>query len=143
MTDIRNQQKDGALAYLLLRATIGINIFMHGASRILAGVSSFSDGLVVLFKQTPLPVGFVHLFGLGLPWAEAVVGLLVLAGAKTRLALIAGSLLILSLTFGVGLRQDWQAAGLQLTYAIVYAVLLAFRGYNLFAVDALLERNHK
>ena len=113
---------------------------MHGASRILAGVSSFADGLVAMFKQTPLPVGFVHLFGLALPWADAVVGLLVLAGAKTRLALIAGSLLILSLTFGAGLRQDWQAAGLQLTYAIVYAVLLAFRGYNLFSVDALLEK---
>jgi hypothetical protein len=29
-------------AYLLLRTTIGLNIFIHGASRILAGASLFA-----------------------------------------------------------------------------------------------------
>ena len=130
-----------AMAYLLLRVILGVNIFMHGASRILSGVSAFADGMVNMFHQTALPSGFVHLFGVSLPWIEAVLGFLLVAGFKTRLVLIVGFLLILALTFGVTLRQDWQSAGLQLIYAVIYAVLLAFREYNLVSVDRLLRKN--
>ncbi|HTZ60909.1 MAG TPA: MauE/DoxX family redox-associated membrane protein [Acidobacteriaceae bacterium] len=138
MTDQQSRRGDGAMAYLLLRAVIGLNILMHGISRIHAGLSTFADGMVGMFKQTPLPGPLVHVFGLSLPWAEAVIGFMLLTGAGTRVALIVASLMILCLTFGVGLRQDWQVAGLQLTYVLIYAVLLAFREYNLFSVDAFL-----
>jgi thiosulfate dehydrogenase (quinone) large subunit len=141
MTNTTDRQKDAALAYLLLRATIGTNIFIHGLSRILAGPSHFADALVPAFQHTLLPAGFVRLFALVLPWAESIVGLLVLVGIRTRLALVAGSLLILSLTFGSTLNQDWESAGLHLIYAIVYASLLAFRYHNSFSADGLLQRN--
>ena len=36
MTSATNHDKDAALGYLLLRVTIGTNIFIHGLSRILA-----------------------------------------------------------------------------------------------------------
>jgi len=81
----------------------------------------------------------VRLFALALPWAESIVGLLVLVGIRTRFVLVAGSLLILTLTFGATLNQDWESAGLQLIYATVYASLLAFRNYNTFSVDELLQ----
>jgi thiosulfate dehydrogenase [quinone] large subunit len=81
----------------------------------------------------------VRLFALALPWAESIVGLLVLLGFRARLALVAGSLLILTLTFGATLNQDWESAGLQLIYATVYALLLAFRHHNTFSVDGLLQ----
>jgi len=141
MTHTANRQKDAALAYFLLRVTIGTNIFMHGFSRILAGPSHFADALVATFRHTPLPSGFVRLFALTLPCAESVVGLLVVMGVGTRLTFVAGSLLILTLTFGATLNQDWDSAGLQLIYAAVYASLLAFRHHNTFSIDALLERN--
>jgi thiosulfate dehydrogenase [quinone] large subunit len=141
MTHTANRQKDAALAYFLLRVTIGINIFTHGLSRILAGPSRFADALVPAFQHAPLPPGFVHLFALALPWVESAVGLFVLIGIRTRLALVAGSLLILTLTFGATLNQDWESAGLQLIYAAVYASLLAFRHYNTFSIDALLEKS--
>jgi thiosulfate dehydrogenase [quinone] large subunit len=83
----------------------------------------------------------VRLFALALPWAESIVGLLVLVGIRTRLALVAGSLLILTLTFGATRNQDWESAGLQLIYATVYASLLAFRHHNAFSADELLRRN--
>jgi len=141
MTHTANRQKDAALAYFLLRVTIGTNIFIHGLSRNQAGPSHFADALVPAFQHAPLSSGFVRLFALSLPWAESVVGLLVLAGIRTRLALAAGSLLILTLTFGATLNQDWESAGLQLIYAAVYASLLAFRHYNTFSIDALLEQD--
>jgi thiosulfate dehydrogenase (quinone) large subunit len=83
----------------------------------------------------------VRLFALALPWAESIVGLLVLVGIRTRFALVAGSLLILTLTFGATLNQDWESAGLQLIYAIVYTSLLGFRHHNAFSVDGLLQSN--
>jgi thiosulfate dehydrogenase [quinone] large subunit len=139
MTSSTNRYKDTALGYLLLRATIGTNIFIHGLSRILAGPSHFVDALVPAFQHAPLPAGFVRLFALALPWAESIVGLLVLVGIRTRIALVAGSLLILTLTFGATLNQDWESAGLQLIYATVYASLLPFRNHNTFSVDELLQ----
>jgi thiosulfate dehydrogenase [quinone] large subunit len=67
--DGRNPQ-DIAIAYLLLRATMGLNIFMHGLSRILAGTAAFAAAMVPMFRQTVLPRG------------EAVLGLLVLMGLR-------------------------------------------------------------
>ena len=129
--------RDRALAYLFLRATLGVNIFFHGLSRILAGSAAFTAALVQQFHATPLPSGMVSAFAHALPWVEAVIGLLVLLGAATRFALCAGALLILVLTFGSTLHQDWDVAGLQLIYAAVYAALLAFRNSNAFSVDGL------
>jgi thiosulfate dehydrogenase [quinone] large subunit len=119
--------RDVATAYLLLRTTIGLNIFIHGASRILAGASLFAGSLVPMFQKTILPAWSVYGFGLAVPWVEAILGFLVLVGLRTRSALIGGSTLIFVLTFGSTLRQDWESAGLQLIYAGIDAALLSYR----------------
>jgi thiosulfate dehydrogenase (quinone) large subunit len=131
---------DFVLAYPLLRITLGINIALHGISRILAGPASFAAGLTKQFAGTALPHFAVQGFGYALPWLEAVIGLLVLLGAVTRVALVAGALLMAVLTFGSALHQDWDVAGLQLIYALVYFVLIGFRRYNGFSVDGFFNR---
>ena len=90
---------------------------------------------VTLFAKTPLPPASVYFYAASLPFAEAIIGLFVLFGVASRYAYLAGGLLILSLTFGSTLRQDWESAGLQLIYALLYAILLATRDYNKFSVD--------
>jgi thiosulfate dehydrogenase (quinone) large subunit len=130
-----------ALAFLLVRLTLGLNICMHGVSRIAAGPATFANSLVPMFQNTPLPAWSVHVFGLILPWAEAILGFLLLLGFCTRLALVTGSLLILVLTFGTTLRQDWSTAGVQLIYAVVYAALLALDRWNDYSLDRLLSRS--
>jgi thiosulfate dehydrogenase [quinone] large subunit len=130
-------QTDIAIAYLLLRVTIGINLCVHGVSRILGGPSAFAQSLIPLFQKTLLPAGAVFGFGLALPWVEAILGLLVLIGVRTRFALIASAVLLAMLTFGSTLRQDWESAGLQLIYASVYAALLAFRSKNTYSLDSV------
>jgi thiosulfate dehydrogenase [quinone] large subunit len=112
-----------------------MNIAVHGVSRINMGVRSFAEGLVPLFAKTPLPPGTVYAYAAALPFAEAAIGLFVLVGFESRYAYVLGLLLILSLTFGATLRQDWESAGLQLIYALTYAGLLAFREYNSLSVD--------
>lgn len=128
---------DTNLAYFLLRATLGLNICLHGVSRILQGPGVFANSLVGSFHKTLLPDWSVHVFGIGLPWIEMLLGGLVFFGVSLRLALLGGSLLICLLTFGSSLIQDWNAAGLQLVYAMVYAGLLAFRTKDCLSVDFL------
>jgi len=55
MTNTTNRQQDGAPGYLLLRATIGTNICIHGLTRLLAGLSHLADKLVPAFQHTLLP----------------------------------------------------------------------------------------
>jgi thiosulfate dehydrogenase (quinone) large subunit len=76
-----------------------------------------------------------------LPWAEAILGFLLLIGFCTTVVLFAGSLLILVLTFGTTLRQDWNTAEIQLVYAAVYAALLALVRWNDYSVDRLIARS--
>jgi thiosulfate dehydrogenase [quinone] large subunit len=131
---------DKRTAYTLLRVTLGVNLAMHGVSRLIAGSAEFAGKLVGQFAHAPLPPSLVYLFGRNLPWVEAFFGLLLLIGLRTRAAIIGGSLLILVLTFGSTLVQDWQAASTQLLYAAVYAVLLFLLRFNGWSVDAALER---
>ncbi len=132
---------DLSVAYALLRITLGVNIAVHGVSRIMAGTAGFAASLTSQFAGTPLPHFAVQGFGYVLPLAEAVIGLAVLLGLFTRVALIAGALVMVALTFGTCLRQDWNVAGLQLIYSTVYFILIGFLRYNAFSMDALFLRN--
>ncbi|MGB7171730.1 MAG: DoxX family protein [Acidobacteriaceae bacterium] len=127
---------DRRIAYALLRVFLGVNIAIHGVSRLSAGPAVFQGKIDAQFAHAPLPHAAVAAFALLLPWAETIVGLFVLLGAATRLALIGGALLMIVLTFGSGLVQDWPVAGIQLTYAIAYALLLFLRSYNGWSIDA-------
>jgi thiosulfate dehydrogenase [quinone] large subunit len=133
--DVRaHRLDDRPLAYVVLRVTLGLNIFMHGFSRVLAGVGKFVDSMNTMFQNTPLPITIVQPFAYALPWLEAGIGLLIVIGFRTREALVAGALLMLALTFGTALRQDWDVAGLQLLYSAVYAALIAGLRYNSLSV---------
>jgi thiosulfate dehydrogenase [quinone] large subunit len=66
---------------------------------------------------------------------EAVVGAAVAAGYRTRTALIAGATLMLVLMFGSALRQDWSTVVIQLTYSLIYCVLLAGAQVDRYCLD--------
>ena len=131
---------DGRIAYAILRFTLGINIALHGITRVVNGPGGFAEFLTKQFQDTPIPSFIVGAFGHTLPWVETAIGLLVLAGLATRFALIAGGLLMAALTFGTTLRQDFATAALQLTYSIAYFVLLSLRARNGFSLDAWLHK---
>jgi hypothetical protein len=56
--------------------------------------------------NAPLPRFLVHLVAVVLPWCEGAVGLLMILGLWTSVALIAGSLLMLMLQIGTCLAQN-------------------------------------
>src|ERR1700677_2087002 len=104
------ESSDERLAYALLRAVVGMNLMMHGVSRAIGGPGEFAAKLVMQFAHAPLPAWSVWAFGLVLPAIEGLLGLLLLIGLRTRTVLVAASLLIMLLTFGAALVQDWSAA---------------------------------
>ena len=133
--------RDVTLAYVLLRITLGLNICLHGVVRWAAGLRNFAASLLPMFQKTPLPTWSVFSFGYVLPIVEATVGACVLFGFQTRRALISGSVLMLILMFGSTLRQDWPTVGIQLTYSLVYSLLLAGIRFNSYSIDRQLSRS--
>jgi thiosulfate dehydrogenase [quinone] large subunit len=129
-------KKDERMGYALLRVVAGMNLLMHGLSRWMVGPAVFAGKLTEQFAKTPLPAWSVRGFGLVLPTVEATLGLLLLLGLGTRVGLIGASLLMVVLTFGSSLTQDWNAAGAQLVYALVFSALLFLRRYNGWSLDA-------
>src|SRR5436190_11767025 len=134
VTDWRSNE---ALAYGIFRFTFGLNIMMRGVVRIALGLPAFQNYMLTQFKDVPLmPHAFLIPFASVLPFAETLIGLCILLGLQTRVALIAGALMIAALTFGTMLRQDFTIAWLQLDYAVAFFILIALQSWNLISLDA-------
>jgi thiosulfate dehydrogenase [quinone] large subunit len=133
---------DRKLAYVVFRLSLGINLLIHGASRLLGpGVEAFSSKTTAEFAGSPLPAGLVRAFLTVLPFAEFVLGCLIALGLFTRWALTVGGLLITALIFGTALRSDWTTVGIQMIYAITYYLLLLNRVDNAFSLDAVFRED--
>jgi thiosulfate dehydrogenase [quinone] large subunit len=136
-------RSDASIAYAILRLTLGMNIGLRGVVRIAHGHAAFAQGIVKQMDATILPPATVYAFASTLVWVESAVGLLLILGLLTRPALVAGGLMMTALTFGTMQVENFQNAWLQLTYALVFFVMLALRSWNLISLDALLGSNKK
>src|SRR5208337_1446326 len=76
---------DRAVAYLLIRLTIGTSLFGHGLVR-LPKLGAFHSQLIAEFKTSTLPTILVSACSYALPFAELITGVLLLAGALTQAA---------------------------------------------------------
>ena len=133
-----NWRSDTSIAYAIFRFTFGVNICFRGIMRITTGLDVFTAGLLEQFKAAPMPLGAVETFGHVVPWIETIVGLMLMLGLGTRPALIIGGLMMTSLTFGTMLLQNFNLAWLQLTYSLVFFLLLALRRWNEISVDTVI-----
>ena len=122
-----------ALAHELLRVCLGINIFMHGLTRI-GGFDAFAAHLHKQFDSTFL-APLIGATAAGIVAGETVVGALLLLGLWLPKTLVAGILLMFVLQFGTGVIQDWNAAGSQLIYILLYGLLLATVEWDIFSID--------
>jgi thiosulfate dehydrogenase [quinone] large subunit len=127
---------DRRLAYALLRITLGIDILLHGATRLLAGLGGFIDATARQFAATPMPPVLVRACAALIPPAELVIGALLVLGWRTRWALVAGSVLLILLVTGTAVRNDWSTLATQMLYALLYYLLLRHRGDNWLAIDS-------
>ena len=126
---------DRALARALLRVSMGLNLLLHGLVR-LPKLGEAADGMARGFSATILPWALVHAFALFLPFAEVIVGVLLLIGLWQRKVLSSGMLMMMALIFGTALQQRWDTLTQQMVYVFIYAALLATRSWDRWSLDA-------
>jgi thiosulfate dehydrogenase [quinone] large subunit len=127
---------DKQLAYALLRIAFGVNFAGHGLVRIHNGVGAFAANTAEHLAKAPLPHALVIGFATAIPWMEAVLGIALILGLLTRVALVGGAIFMMALTIGVTANQQWDVAGQQLLYSVVFFLLLYLHSHNSYAVDA-------
>jgi thiosulfate dehydrogenase (quinone) large subunit len=130
-----------SLAYALLRIAFGINFLGHGLIRIYNGVGVFAATTADHMAKSPLPHGFTLSFSYAIPFLETALGLALIFGLFTRLALICGAVFMMALTAGVTSNQQWDVAGSQLLYSVVFFMLLYLIEHNTLALDNFLRRS--
>ncbi len=133
------QASNTVIAYAILRLAFGVNILLHGLSRLLNGRAAFLAYLTHYFEHAHLiPPGMLPVFGAVLPWAETTLGVLLVLGLFSRFTLIVGALVMTVLVIGTNLAQDWLVAGLQLPYCFIYYYLLVHIDENKISLDSML-----
>jgi thiosulfate dehydrogenase [quinone] large subunit len=130
-----------SLAYALLRIAFGINFAGHGLIRIYNGVGPFAQTTAEHFAKSPLPHSFTLAFSYIIPFFEAVLGLTLILGVFTRIALVCGAVFMVALTIGVTSNQQWDIASQQLIYSAIFFLLLYLIEHNALALDNYLRRS--
>jgi thiosulfate dehydrogenase [quinone] large subunit len=131
---------DRSLAYALLRISFGINFAGHGLIRIHNGVAAFARTTADHLAKSPLPFSLTYAFSYAIPFLEAILGLTLILGVFTRVALICGAVFMMLLTVGVTANQQWDLASQQLLYSAVFFLLLYVLEHNQFSLDTALRR---
>jgi thiosulfate dehydrogenase [quinone] large subunit len=131
---------DKSLAYALLRIAFGINFAGHGLIRIYNGAGIFAQSTAEHLAKSPLPHSVTFAFSYAIPFLEAVLGLTLILGVFTRIALVCGAVFMMALTIGVTSNQQWDIAGQQLIYSAIFFLLLFFLEENTLSLDNVLHR---
>ena len=131
-----SKQKTIELAYFILRLTMGVNMFTHGVARLL-DLEKFNMWMLGQFSNTILPEFLVSLSSYMIPFAELIIGVLLILGLFTSRALLLGALLITVLVFGSGLQENWNVMSSQMIYAIFFFILSYLIELNRFSLDRI------
>ncbi|NOW97819.1 DoxX family protein [Mucilaginibacter sp. SG564] len=128
-------------SFLLLRLAIGTSMLGHGLVR-LPKLQTFSHWMVGSFVKSILPQALVIPFSYVLPIAEFIIGLLLVTGLFTKPALIAGSLVMITLILGSCMIENWEVLPSQLIHVAFFTILLQFINSNTLAIDQLFLKQH-
>jgi thiosulfate dehydrogenase [quinone] large subunit len=123
-------------AYALLRITFGVVFLFNGIGKLMGGVGNFVGGMNQRFAGK-LPAFLVMPFSYTLPFAELILGALIVFGLITRLSLVLSGLLLAALTFGTVMLADFGTVAHNTQYALVNFVLLWLVELNRYSLDEL------
>src|SRR5437763_13975311 len=116
-------------AYALLRVTLGVVFLFNGTGKFMGGLGNFVGGMNQRFAGK-LPAALVMPFAYALPFMEVLCGVLILLGLFSGIALVLSGLLLVALTFGTVMLNDFPTVAHNTQYALVNFVLLWFIEHN-------------
>jgi len=129
-----NNYREGA--YALLRVTLGVVFLFSGVGKFMGGIGNFADKMQQQFAGK-LPPALVVPFSYALPFMEVLFGALIVLGLFSAVALVLSGLLLVALTFGTVMQNDFPTVAHNVQYELVNFVLLWLADYNGFSVDRL------
>jgi thiosulfate dehydrogenase [quinone] large subunit len=127
------------IAYAILRITYGVIFFFFGVGKFKMGLAQFVSETSGEFSGK-LPMFMVVPSVYVIPFAEVLLGVLILFGLLTRLALTLSGLSLLGLSFGLVMLGQGQLVANNLTYMFVNFLLLWLVDANRYSLDSLFWR---
>ena len=124
--------KDFKTAFFFLRLPVAISLLGHGLVRI-PKLETFSNWMVSTMEKSFIPEFLLVPFGYILPFAEAVIGVLLLINFKTKETLYSALVLMSILIFGSCSIENWSAIEAQLLHSFYLFGLFWF--YEKFKTD--------
>lgn len=132
-----------AMGAFLLRLGMGLLFFIAGLGKMLGGMAAFRQGLFEQFGQTWLPALLYVPFGHVLPFAELILGALLILGLMRRWTLGLTGLLMVSLAFGMMLRQQSAVVSSNLLYVGLLVANLFATPWDRWTADRLISRKRR
>lgn len=135
--------------YALLRITVGVVFLIYGVGKFMMGISVFAAGMESRVAGMEsrvagkLPAVLLTPFSYTLPFAEVGIGILLVLGLFSRIALVLAGLLMIALTFGAVLIPEPPTVASNVMFALVVFVLQWLSDNNRYSLDRLLHRSEK
>lgn len=124
--------KDPKTAFFFLKLPIAISLLGHGLVRI-PKLHTFSEWMVTTMEKSMIPKLIIVPFGYVLPFAEAILGILLLIHFKTKYTLYSALVIMSILVFGSCSIENWSAIEAQLLHSFYLFGLFWF--YEKFKTD--------
>ncbi len=109
--------------FFIIRLPIAMSFLGHGLVRI-PKLQAFSNWMVQEMEPSGIPSILLIPYSYILPFAEALLGVLLILGYKPRYTIAASIILITTLIFGSSMIENWGAIQAQLVHAICLIFLL-------------------
>ncbi len=132
-------------ALLFARLVLGLIFFMAGVFKVFQlGPLEHARKFFLPYADTFLPVWSLWATGVGIPFIELIAGALVMLGLRTREALIALGIVLVTVTFGHLLKEPLYEFHTHVIprLALLLFVFLLPREDDRFSLDYLLRRQN-
>ena len=137
--DVKTLPANREIGYALLRFTVGILFLFSGLTKLMGGLTNFTSHTQQQFAGK-LPSILVTPFAFALPFAEVLIGALLVLGLFNMFALVLAGLLMAALTFGTVMEGDFPTVAHNVMYALTVFVLIWLAEYNRYSFDRLFRR---
>lgn len=117
-------------AVALVRWCLGVLFLFFGLSKFILGPSQFVGFMSQPFEKTWLPLGMVKTFGHILPYAEVILGGMLLLGLFRNVALFCTGILLIILTFGQVVLGAGQVIFFNTGYLFMTAAVLFLHNWD-------------